>query len=647
MDYVIMLVIAVVATSFLALIVYWVYGNKIVTKVALVIIPIDLILIMGSFTISRLGFKTFYTPLIIVLGSMGYFFTMVYLYRTVSQPLTRLSDVMDDISRGRLDSEFSIRQRGDEIGVLTRAFHQMQVSFVNKAEVADRISHGDMSTRIEIASEDDQLGSAMLRMKTTLDGIVADLTRIAGEHQAGDIESRGAPDKFEGVFRTLMEEINNAFDAVTLPTLEGIDVLNDYAAGDLTREMRPLPGKQQILTDTLNRIRGNLLSLIDQLGDLVGDAQRGKLDSRGDATQFSGAYAEMIAGINHLLETMVQPIKASLQVLERIAGGDLTAVIEETFEGEFANMVDAINVMARSMHGALEEVQSIADEVADGSRQVADAGQSLAQGATEQASSMEEISASMTEMSSQIQNNAESAKQTETLAKEARDAADEGNRRMKDMLKAMNDINESSNQIRNIIKAIDEIAFQTNLLALNAAVEAARAGVHGKGFAVVAEEVRNLASRSARAAKETTELIEGSLTRVEVGNTLAEQSSQALENIDNAIARVSTLVNEIASASREQAEGIDQISDALGQIDIVTQRTTANAEESAAAAEELSGQSSHLREILARFQLSQKQSQRRIHGESRFDRPNQLEDHSHTIHPEDIIDLDDFDLKNF
>ena len=303
---------------------------------------------------------------------------------------------------------------------------------------------------------------------------------------------------------------------------------------------------------------------------------------------------------------MADGLKAKAAVAEAIAGGDLSARVpmcseEDELGRSLQGMVDSLGNMITGINGSSERI-------AMGSSQVADASQSLSQGATEQASSMEQITSSMTEMASQTRLNAENAGLASRLSAQARDAAENGNNQMIEMIEAMGQINESSRSISKIIKVIDEIAFQTNLLALNAAVEAARAGVHGKGFAVVAEEVRNLAARSAKAARETADLIEGSVQRTVNGTQIADRTGEALEKIVNLVTKVTDLVTDIASSSNEQAQGISQVNLGLGQIDQVTQQNTANAEQSAAAAEELSGQAVQLRQMLARFKLGSQPS---------------------------------------
>ena len=310
-----------------------------------------------------------------------------------------------------------------------------------------------------------------------------------------------------------------------------------------------------------------------------------------------------VGQLSRSLERMVESLREKAQVAETIATGDLT--VEVRLSSERDRMGQALRTMTQSLQGMVGDIHSSAEQIASGAAQIADSDQSLSQGATEQASSLEEISSSMTEMGSQTALNAENSTQAATLAAQARQAADRGNEQMREMTRAMGEINVAGENISRIIKVIDEIAFQTNLLALNAAVEAARAGQHGKGFAVVAEEVRNLAARSAKAAKETAELIEGSVRMTENGSQIADRTAQALQQIVGDVTKVTDLVAEIAAASNEQAQGIAQVSQGVAQIDQVTQQNTANAEESAAAAEELSSQAAQLRGMLGRFKLNE------------------------------------------
>nr|CAX69004.1 Methyl-accepting chemotaxis like domain (sensory transducer precursor) [uncultured bacterium] len=253
----------------------------------------------------------------------------------------------------------------------------------------------------------------------------------------------------------------------------------------------------------------------------------------------------------------------------------------------------------------LKSIVSISDgakQTASAAAEVTEAAQQLSQGSTEQASSLEETSSSLQQMDTMTKKNADSSLTANQLAQQARTAANQGNTAMDELRQAMTAINESSDKIAKIIKTIEEIAFQTNLLALNAAVEAARAGEHGKGFAVVAEEVRNLAKRSAVAAKDTTLLIEENMNKTKGGSEIAQKVGKVLEEIIGDVKKVADIVAEIAASSKEQAEGINQITNAVSQLDSVTQQNASIAEESAAASEELSSQSDVLRTIVSELQ---------------------------------------------
>ncbi|HKK00846.1 MAG TPA: methyl-accepting chemotaxis protein [Desulfuromonadales bacterium] len=332
---------------------------------------------------------------------------------------------------------------------------------------------------------------------------------------------------------------------------------------------------------------------------MIHDLEKGRLNRRLHLDR-KDEIGIMAKAMDDFADSLEEEMVAGLQ---KLADGDLTFTIVPR-DGE-DRIRGALRTVGERLNHLLQQIQTAGEQIAAGSVQVSDSSQTLSQGATEQASSLEEITSSMVQSSEQVRVNAENANQAARLAAQVRTEAEEGNAQMQQMVAAMSDISDSSQNISKIIKVIDEIAFQTNLLALNAAVEAARAGVHGKGFAVVAEEVRNLAARSAKAARETAELIEGSVQKTDHGAKIASHTAEALQEIVNDVTKVTDLVAEIAAASNEQAQGIAEVNQGLSQIDQVTQQNTASAEESAAAAEELSSQAEQLRQMLGGFRLKE------------------------------------------
>lgn len=305
---------------------------------------------------------------------------------------------------------------------------------------------------------------------------------------------------------------------------------------------------------------------------------------------------------SYAVRKTVAPIAEITATMDNIAKGDLViADLPVKGRDEIAQLSKYTNDMKNKIRELIQIIGSSSSQVAAGSRSIADASAALSQGATEQAASVEQLSVSISEIASHTKSAAENAVQANNLADTTKANALAGNDDMQQMLEAMTDINASSSNISRIIKVIDEIAFQTNILALNAAVEAARAGQHGKGFAVVAEEVRNLAARSAKAAKETTEMIESSMNKVEAGQAIAHKTAESLQVIVGNVNEISELLSSIARASEEQDVALAQIQQGVNQVSQVVQSNSATSQQSAAASEELSGQAEELERIIRKF----------------------------------------------
>ena len=398
-------------------------------------------------------------------------------------------------------------------------------------------------------------------------------------------------------------ELSDAFGQIIATERAMEEIIIKVGQGDLNVAIEARSDRDKLIP-AIRQMVENVSSLVAETGMLRDAAVEGRLDTRGNADKFGGDFGKIVQGVNDTLDAIAIPINEAMQVLEKMADRDLTKQVVGDYKGQLGDFKEDINKAVKNLHDALSQAGMAANQVGSASGQVASSSQQLAEGSSEQASSLEETSSSLEEMASMTRQNADNAGQANTLMKDANQVIGKANESMGDLTTSMNDISKASEETSKIIKTIDEIAFQTNLLALNAAVEAARAGEAGAGFAVVAEEVRNLAMRSAEAAKNTAVLIEGTVKKVGNGAEIVAKTNEAFTEVATSSSKVGELVGEIAAASNEQREGIDQVNKAVAEMDKVTQQNAANAEESASASEELTAQAQELQSMIAEFKLN-------------------------------------------
>ena len=309
--------------------------------------------------------------------------------------------------------------------------------------------------------------------------------------------------------------------------------------------------------------------------------------------------------------SLIAPMNRLIESIRHIANGDLVKRIDVEGSNEMGQLAQSLRHMQGELVRTVGDVRNGANAIYSGASEIAMGNNDLSSRTEQQAASLEETAASMEELTAPVKQNAENARQASHLALSESETAQKGGKVVDNVVQTMRDIASSSQKIADIISVIDGIAFQTNILALNAAVEAARAGEQGRGFAVVAGEVRNLAQRSAQAAREIKSLIEDSVSRVDVGSTLVESAGETMDEIVNAVTRVTDIMGEIASASDEQSRGIDQVGLAVAEMDRVTQQNASLVEESAAAAAALEEQASRLTQAVAVFRIQQEQQRAR------------------------------------
>lgn len=481
------------------------------------------------------------------------------------------------------------RATSETLGTL----EQINVQQLNEINRADAL-WSSARVNLEIASNDLMLGR--IRQATALLAVAQD--------QLSRAEVRF--NNFSAVPRTeagdaLGNEIEATFEAViglTRQQVEALDQLDSTRFNAIREEMGPIVESQkEVLTEFVRYASDR------------GDALQQELK---DINQFYSIVEWVILALTLVLalviyvglrSVVIRPLNQAVQMLDRIADADLTRKIPSGGKNEIGQLYTAMQRMQNSLNDIVARVRAGSREIHHGTREIASGNADLSSRTEQQAASIEETASSMEEMTATVKQNADNARQASTLAADASSTAERGGDVVQQVVTTMHGISSSSQKVSDITSVIDSIAFQTNILALNASVEAARAGEQGRGFAVVAGEVRNLASRSADAAKEIKTLIDDSVSQIQQGSTLVEQAGTTMSDVVTAVRRVTDIMDEISAASQEQSEGIEQVSQAVGQMDQVTQQNASLVQEATAAASSLEEQANRLEEAVAVFKL--------------------------------------------
>ena len=526
--------------------------------------------------------------------------------------LEEIGHIVDEAAKGNFSLSFDtskvdglLKQLGGSINSLV-AGANTNLDAVGSALA--RIARGDLKHAFtgDYHGVYANLQSNVEALRVNLGGLMSQLRRMSEEHDKGDIDVMIDVSKFENDFATVAQGINDMVTGHITVKKKALACVAEFGSGNFEAQLEAFPGKKAFINVTVEQVRSNLKALIEDADLLALAAVEGQLEVRADALRHQGDFRRIIEGVNNTLDCVIRPMRGIASAVEALGRNDMTAQLSGDYKGEFLTLKTSFDKAVNNINTTLFQIVDAVERVGHSAGQLNAASQNVAATSQEQAASVEEVTASLTQTDSQVKANTDNANVANQLVSGTTQAAKEGQSKMESMLEAMSAINLASQKIGKIIKVIDEIAFQTNLLALNAAVEAARAGQHGRGFAVVAQEVRNLAGRSAKAARETAEVIEDSVKRVVEGVNTAKQTSESLNLIVTNVMKVKDLVAEIATASSEQSRGVSQISIAMGQVGTAAQSGSQQAEELASASSELTSIAGQMREEVRRFKLRER-----------------------------------------
>jgi len=541
--------------------------------------------------------------------------------------------------------------------LIVSLFIGIKISNVIKGQInqllsmAKQIANGNLgiSLRTNNVNELGELANSMADIIDVFNNVVYDINSLSEEMEKGNTDFLIDTEKYKGDFKRVADATNQMSEELIEDLYNVVNCIEHYAEGDFEINVgKNYSGKKVRINTAIDTIQNNLKSVSSDIKSLISTVSLGDFSQNVDTERYQKNWKDIVEGLNQLVFVVADPINEVSSVLSEVAEGNMKVSIKGNYDGEFATMKERVNDMIsklgsyiseisdilnnmsnqnlnveitrdyigdfssikdalidiiESFNHLLGEVSSASHQISAGAKQISSSSVELAEGATEQAASIERLNSSMAELLSDSQNNTRSSLKARKLAVSTKEDTEKSRKQMENMVKSMNEISNYSKNISSIIKVIDDIAFQTNILALNAAVEAARAGEQGKGFSVVADEVRNLAAKSQSAARNTTELIENIVDKIEEGSVLLKQTSDALNKVSQKVEDIASIVSVCAENSANQQSSIDDVNSFVDDINSVTQNNTATSEQTAAASEELVSQAELFQEITQRFKL--------------------------------------------
>ncbi len=534
------------------------------------------------------------------------FFASMRLIAGIRRPIEGAIDTFRNITQGVYTNVIDI-SRDDEMGKLNQALQTMQTRMGFEVSETKRIA--DEMTRIKIALDNVSTGVMIADPGRTIIYTNKSVQRILKAAEDGIREQLPNFDADQLVGTNIDSFHKNPAHQAKLLA----EFTERYAANLVIGARHMTVTANPVFNDKGERL-GSVAEWLDRTAEvaveqevesIINGAAEGDFARRLSVEGKDGFFRNLALGLNQLLDTAASGLNAVAEVLNALANGDLTHTMSGDYQGTFGQLKDDTNTTVERLREVVGRIKEATEAINTAAQEIAAGNQDLSSRTEEQASSLEETASSMEELNATVRQNAESARQANELASTSNEIATRGGQMVKQVVHTMAGIQASSQKIADIIGVIDSIAFQTNILALNAAVEAARAGEQGRGFAVVATEVRNLAQRSATAAKEIKALIAESVDKVETGAHLVNEAGTTMDEVVNSFQQVARLVVDISNASREQSSGIEQVTQAVSQMDEVTQQNAALVEEAAAAAESLEEQARGLVQAVGMFKLAE------------------------------------------